>query len=136
MEFREATESDLAFVGRHTISRGFFAKQPPRVEWVYALEHEGQILGVGGLKLMNPSTAWAWFDLTEFARGHMLIVYRVIRDVLTSTMAEHGLRRVMAVVEPDFPKAIRTIEHLGFEREAILKNFYDEKDGYLYARIQ
>ncbi len=135
MKFREAVPEDFAFVAEHTASRGCFAKQPLVVDYVCALEHDGNVLGIGGVKLLNASTAWAWFDLTTFAKPHMVVVFRTIREWMARLAAQHGIIRMQAAVEIDFPEAIRTVEHLGFHRESIMKWFFDDKDGYMFVKF-
>ncbi len=135
MKFRDAKPSDFAFVAEHSISRGCLDKQPLEVDFVYALEHEGNILGVGGVKLLNASTSWCWFDLTTFATSHMIVVYRVIRESLEKLAAEHGIRRMMAAVDCGFPEAIRTVKHLGFSRESVMHNFFDDRAAYMFVKF-
>lgn len=104
-------------------------------DYVYALEHDGALLAVGGIKLMNPTTAWAWLDLTPHGLKRIKSTYRVIRDWLDVMVAEHGLYRLMAAVECDFPQAVRTVEHLGFVKESVMQNWTGDKPAYLYARL-
>jgi len=134
MNLRNATEADLRFVAEHSISHG--PKEcPSSIDFVYALEHDGDLLGVGGIKLLNATTAWAWFDLTEYARHHMKDTYRVIRDWMEKLMKTHNLTRLMAAVECDFGEAIRTAEHLGFHIEGVMENFFGDKSAYCYAKF-
>lgn len=135
MNFREAVPSDFAFVAEHSASRGCFAKQPLVVDYVCALEHEGNLLGIGGVSLLNASTSWGWFDLTPFAKGHMIAVYRVIREWMDKLAETHGITRMMAAVECDFPEAVRTVKHLGFECESVMRRFFDGKDGYMFVKF-
>ena len=134
MKLREATEADFRFVAEYTISHG--PKECPTIiDFVYALEHEGKVLGVGGVKLLNETTAWAWFDLTVFARAHIKTVYRTIRDWMDTLMKTHRIKRLMAAVECDFPEAVRTAEHLGFHLEGEMENFFGDKPGYCYVKF-
>ena len=90
---------------------------------------------VGGFRLLNLTSAWCWMDWTAEALRHKKEVYKTVRDWLDFITKEMGLVRLMACVKTDFPAAIRTIEHLGFCRESIMKHFYGEKDAYLYVRL-
>ena len=136
MEFRKAEESDLAFMAEHTISRGCFKEQPAMMDYVYALEHDGNLLAIGGVKIVNPWTAWAWLDLSEHAPGHYVLLFRLIREWLDAFMEENGIMRIMAGVETDFLKGIEMVEHLGFRRESIMEHFCGKKDAYCYVRIK
>jgi len=135
MEFREATQNDLDCVSDHTISRGIQKRLPHRIEYVYALEHEGKVLGVGGFRLVNLTTAWCWIDLAESAKKHIMPVYRVIKEWMHIFCTEHQIRRLQAYVEPDFPQAIRTATHLGFFKESVMRNFMGDKDAYMFVYL-
>jgi len=133
MNFREVTQDDLDFMADHSISRG--KKQPEQVDFVYTLEHDGKPLAVGGFRLINLSTAWCWFDLSDLAGSHIHTVYRTIKEWSMVFAKEHNIKRLQAYVECDFPEAIRMAEHCGFTRESIMKNFTDEQDAFMYVRI-
>jgi hypothetical protein len=107
MNFREATQADLEEVAKASISRGE-KWVPTQVDFVYTLEHEGRVLGIGGIKLLNSHSAWAWFNLTDAAQGHMIVVYRVIKEWLEHLVKEKQLKCLMASVDPTFPEAIRS----------------------------
>jgi len=134
MNFRQATDNDLAFAGKHSISHGCFSEMPEITDYVYTLDHEGVVLAVGGLKMMNPWSAWAWFDLTGFAMQYKTVVFRTIRSFLDGVMQEKKIERIMAAVEVDFDRAIRTAERLGFEREGLMPRFMGSKAAYMYVR--
>lgn len=135
MNFREMTQSDIEFMKDNSISRGIFHKQPKVVEYCYALEHEGKLLGVGGFRLINLTTAWVWFDLTHYSGGHIIKVYRVLKEWLDIFVEQHGLKRVQAYIDPDFPEAIRTAKHLGFKFESVMENFIGDRDAWMYTRF-
>lgn len=134
MNLRQATADDIAKVAQTSISRGP-KEQPQSVDWVYALDDDGEILAVGGFKVLNATVAWLWIDLAEAARGKMVFVYRVIRSYIDGWAGKQGFKRLMAAVDCTFPEGIRLVEHLGFEREATLERFFDTGPAYLYARL-
>ena len=135
MNFRETTEKDLIFVSNHSVSRGILKRQPECIDFCYTLEHERKPLGIGGFRLINTTTAWAWVDITDCAGSHIIPAYRVLKEWIDIFCKEHGIRRLQAYVEMDFPEAIRLVQHLGFEKESIMKNFMNEKDASMYVRI-
>jgi len=137
MILRNATAEDVVQVSQDSMSRGCLDRQPEVVDFVYALEHEGVVLGIGGVKLLNPHTAWCWFDLSRAARKHIVAVFRRIRDQLDALSRVHGIGRMMAAVDASFPEAIRTARHLGFEQESVLKDFFGKgKDGLLFVWLK
>ena len=135
MQLREATKADLLFAADHTVSRGIFKNQPEKIEALYALEHQGEILAVGGIRMVNLSTAWVWVDLTDRIGDHMGAVYRVIKEWMAEMIHLFGIRRMQAYVELDFPEAIRMAEHLGFAKESVLEQFVGDKDAFMYVKI-
>ncbi len=135
MKLRETTSEDLIYVAEHTVSRGCSAP-PEKVDFIYTLVHDSKILGAGGLKLINPTTAWCWVDITDEAQGYMTLGYRVIKEWLDELIETHKLKRLMAAIETDFEEAIRMVEHLGFERESTMPYWRNDNSAYLYVRIQ
>lgn len=135
MKFRETTQEDLDFVAEHSVSRGIMKGQPKRIDFCCTLEHEGKVLGIGGIRLVNLTTAWAWVDITEYAQKHMILSYRVIKEWMAKIVQEKGIKRLQAYIEPDFPEAIRMAKHLGFHKESIMENFLPNGDALMYKRI-
>lgn len=132
MNLRDATIEDIQAVAANSISGGI-KEYPASADYISALEHEGKVIGVGGVKMLNPTVAWVWFDLTPEARTHMIAVYRIIRDWMQKIVAAYDIERLMAAVDSGFPEGILTAEHLGFTRESVLKRFFGDRDGYMYV---
>ena len=135
MNFRETTQEDLDFVADHSVSRGILKRQPERIDYCFTLEHEGKPLGIGAFRFINTTTAWCWCDLTDLAGKHIIEGYRVIKEWMDIFVKEHGIKRLQAYVEMDFPEAIRMVQHLGFEKESIMKNFIGDKDASMYVKL-
>lgn len=135
MNFRETTQEDLEFVANHSVSRGILKRQPECIDYCYTLEHEGKPLGIGGFRLINLTTAWAWIDMTDRVGGHLIPAYRVLKEWIEIFIKEHRIKRLQAYVEMDFPEAIRMVQHLGFEKESIMKNFIGDKDASMYVKV-
>ena len=135
MNFRETTQEDLDFVSNHSVSRGILKRQPECIDYCYTLEHEEEPLGIGGFRFINTTTAWCWLDMTDLAGEYIIVAYRVIKEWMEIFVKEHGIKRLQAYVELDFPEAIRMVQHLGFEKESIMKSFVGDKDVSMYVRI-
>lgn len=134
MNFRELKQEDIEAVKDDSISRGILSKQPEVIDFSYALEHEGKILGIGGIRLINLTTAWCWLDFTHYAGEHIITVYRVIKEWTEILVKDKGIKRLQAYIEMDFPEAIRIVEHLGFYRESTMPKFVGNKSAYLYVK--
>jgi RimJ/RimL family protein N-acetyltransferase len=133
MLIRDATKEDLDYAIEHSISRGE-KENPDAIEFVFALEDKDELLAVGGLKLLNMSTAWCWVNWTTDAFYRKKDAYRHTKGWLEQMCKTLKLRRLMAAVRMDFPGAINMVEHLGFERECEMKNFFGNESAYLYAK--
>ena len=131
MNFRKAKTEDLEYVAQHSISKGI-KEFPTSVDHIFTLEHEGDILGVGGFKLLNEYTAWCWMDWTNSALVYKISTYRVVREWLDEFRKQFGIKLLMAAVREHFAEAIRTVTHLGFEKSIRLPKFFGEEDAYLY----
>ena len=135
MEFRETTQEDLDFVADHSVSRGILKRQPECIDYCFTLEHEGKPLGIGGFRLINLTTAWCWLDMTDRAGSHIIPAYRVVKEWMDIFVKEHGIKRLQAYIAPDFPEAVHMVQHLGFEKESIMKNFMGDKDASMYVKL-
>ena len=135
MEFRETTQEDLDFVANHSVSRGILKRQPECIDYCFTLEHKGKPLGIGGFRFINITTAWCWLDMTDLAGEYIIVAYRVIKEWMEIFVKEHKIKRLQAYIELDFPEAIRMAQHLGFEKESIMRNFVGDKDVSMYTRV-
>jgi len=135
MQIRTATDADLQTLGERSVSRGCFSEMPATTDVVYALEHDGELLAVGGLKQMNPTCAWVWVDLAPQALENQVALFRILRDYIGHLMHDKGLTRLMAAVEEGFPEAIRLAQHLGFKRESRMANWIGDKAAFMYVRL-
>jgi len=135
MEFGELTQADVDYITKHGVSRGFFRQMPERSEWNYALRHEGITLGIGGVSLITPTTAWVWIALSEDAKSQIYTVYRVISEWMIELVKLHHFRRLQAYTEFGFPEAELMVEHLEFKLESVMDSFIDDKPAKLWVRI-
>ena len=136
MDIRNATEADFKAMGERSVSRGCLGQVPETTDFVYALEHDGELLAVGGIKQMNPTCAWAWIDLAAQALENRVALFRLIRDYLDVLMQDKGLTRLMAAIEDDFPEAVRMAQHLGFVKESRMENWTGDKAAFMYVRLK
>jgi hypothetical protein len=113
MIFREATLADIE---------------------VFALEHDGSVLCVGGFKMLLPGCICIWCDLSAKGREHLIFVYRSIKEWIGKLIDTYNLHRVMAWVHCEYDEGKRLVEHLGFSVESVMKNFFGPgKDALLYV---
>ncbi len=134
MKFRETIKEDLDYMADNSINHSVDRKQMDCVDYVYTLEHNEIPLAVGGFRMIVPTTAWCWIDLSHESGKHIHTVYRQIRDWIDKFTESHDVKRLQAFIRVDYEEAIRMVEHLGFKKESTMYGFFGDKDGYMYTR--
>lgn len=138
MQLRDATQADILYVATHSIS-GNSAKAPYlQKESIYTLEHEGEILGVGGIRPITATTAMAWIDATDKAFPSMRQIADIVKGLekwIQGMAKAYNIHRLEAYIEVDFVKGITLAKHLGFNREFTMKEFFGDKDVEMYVRF-
>lgn len=101
------------------------------VGWTGVLD--GQVIGCAGIAECWPGRAEAWTLLAPDAFDVFRHIHRVVRRVL----ADSPWHRVEMKVDADHAAAVRWAEHLGFEREGLMRKYTaDQRDIFLYARVK
>lgn len=85
---------------------------PYRVR-AFAVEHDGKLLGVGGLAYLPNGSIGAFVHVVEGARRYRLALHKA--GLRTMQEAKRlGIHRVVAMAEPGVEPACRWLERLGF----------------------
>lgn len=135
MRIRELTIEDYDYVCEYGINRGVIKNQPEQLEYSYTLEHEGKVLVIGGIKLINHTTAMCWIALTCWAKEHIIDSYRVISEWMELICKEKQIRCLLAFVDAGFEAGERTVLHLGFDRKCRIDSFNGDSPADLYVRL-
>ena len=136
MELRDLVESDLDYCKSHDISRNKFTDPDERVDFAWTLEHEGQILGIGGIQKITDCCAWAWISMTPDALKHIPTIFRTLREYTVQVCQSVGITRLQAWSVIGFEESRRLLEHLDFEKEGKpMQDFVDGKPAQLYVRF-
>lgn len=124
------TQEEQAFEGQ------YFAPDMVAAACAYGftLEHEGIIIGCGGIVPLWQGRSVAWTLLSVHVKRHMVVATKYARAALESC----GVARVEMYVKKDFPQGHRWARMLGFDLEAeTMRAFYpDGSDFSLYARTK
>lgn len=123
MNFRQMTQADLDFVAEHGIHKGVLKNQPEQMDYNYCLEHEGEVLVIGGMKLINNTAAIGWIALTEYSGEYIIEVFRTVKTWLNDMAETLKISCLIAFVEAGFEEGERVILHLGFDKQCRVKNF-------------
>jgi len=135
MILREQNVDDCDYIREHPLNETVFDKEPAEIYFLVTIEEDGIPLATGGIKMENTTTASCWLCLSKDAQAHIIEVYRTIRVWLDKIAKEKGIKRLQAYVDCSFKQGIRILEHLGFEFEHKLENFFGDKPADLYRRF-
>lgn len=126
-------ESDLeSLEGIDLVEHGKQLAQTP--EAVTVLADDGQIIVcVGGF--VCGKTCWVFLLTSPLIESYPLLTVKVVRKLIRHGVGL-GVARFETLVNPNDARAVRFIEHVGFEREGLCRATGDNlMDRYLYARI-
>ncbi len=147
MEFRKATQEDLAFVRQNPYEDAI--KSYPYMEVpddnTYCVIYDSAIVAVGGLYIrwtspvLETSVGVLWLILTDECKKdgiHGLRALYAIREKMEYLIEVNKLHRAEAYVRDDFPQAIKMIEAFGFKRECLMaQQCPDRSNAFLYSRV-
>ncbi len=141
MEFRKATQEDLAFVRQNPYEGAI--KNYPYMEVpdenTYCVIYDSAIVAVGGLCVRWEGVGLLWLMLTAECRKDGIHGYRAlyaIREKMEHLIKINNLRRAEAYISDDFPQAIQMIEAFGFKREGLMvQQRPDGGNAFLYAKL-
>jgi len=135
MKFRAATIEDVEYFKEHSINTKVDRTDIQQMDYPYSIEDDdGVLLALGGFRMIIPSCAWCWVDLSKEGTKQIKNTYRIIRSLIDGWTKFHNVRRIQAFVR-DVEINKRLARHLGLEEECLMKNFYGDEDAFLYARI-
>jgi hypothetical protein len=133
MQLREA---DAAFVeGLGTFSRAI-AQNLSRHPAITIMSGP-DVVCCGGVILFWPGVGEAWMRTSPLIENFPVAVLKSTRTFLKAAFKAMHLRRLQCTVRQGYAPAIKWAEHLGFEREGILKAFGpDGADYVIFSRRQ
>lgn len=141
MEFRKATQEDLAFVRQNPFEdavKGYPDVRCPDQN-TYTVIYESRIVAVGGLQVEYEGVGLLWLMLTADCKKHDfygVLALEAIREKMEYLIKINNLWRAYAVVRKDFLQAVKMMEFFGFHCESTMEKYMPDKtDGLLYVRI-
>ena len=134
MKFRAATVEDIEYFKEHSINTKADRSDIQQMDYPYTIEDdEGTLLAMGGFRMIIPSCAWTWIDLSDKGTKQIKGVYRIVKSLRDGWTKYHNVTRLQAFVR-DLDPNKRFMEHFGFKQESLMKNFYGKEDAYMYVR--
>lgn len=99
--------------------------------------YEGRPVMCAGVRTLWPGVGEAWILLSPEIVNFKKEMYYTVIQYLEKIIKENGLWRVQAHARTDVPVAVRFLEHLGFEREGLMRKFDPQgRDCFLYALVK
>lgn len=93
------------------------------------------IIGIAGLIYLRVGVAEVMVIadkcMPEFKKSY----YKLTQQLVDHCFKQMNCHRVQAAIRCDKPKMISWIEHLGFVKEGLMKEWEQDHDHYLYARV-
>ncbi len=140
MEIRQIQPGDYEFVKANPFQE--IVKDYPDLpipDNSYTCIFDGEIVAVGGIKVLCDGVGESWVIMTKQSRKDGifgLIACRAIRDKLESLILELELKACQARVRSNFAVAIRFIEALGFTIVREIKGYFpDGVSALLYSKV-
>lgn len=91
-----------------------------------------RVLAIGGVAELWSERGIVWGVLDQSIGRAMVPIHRAVRRALEVS----PLRRIEAHVAAEHPEGHRWIELLGFEREGLMRAFWQGHDYVLYSRVR
>jgi len=99
-----------------------------------AVDPEGRIVACGGLHRVWSGVGELWLVVSPLAREYPYILV-AWRNILAGWLQWH--HRVQATVDPQWPEAVRLVEHFGFRAEGLMhRHGAHGEDEMLYALVK
>lgn len=91
-----------------------------------------QIVGMAGIFQRWADVGMAWALLSEDFPAHRLSAFKIMKRALDVS----PLLRIEAHVAEGHEEGERLLGHLGFEKEGVMRKFWQGRDYSLYARVR
>jgi hypothetical protein len=142
LSIRQIQEGDIEYVRANPLEEAVKSYPDMQVDpkTSYTALWDGVIVGVGGASLMWGGVYEFWLILTKDSNRngtHSIVAFEAIKKKIDEIIKENEIFRAQAVVRLDFPKGIKMLEALGFQREGLLRRYTpDGASVYRYSRIR
>lgn len=142
IKIRKLQDGDIEYVRANPLEDTVknYPDMPIDPKTSYTALWDGVIVGVGGASIMWEDTWEFWLILTKDSKrdgAHGIVAFDAIRKKIDEIIEENNIVRAQATVRLDFPKGIKMLMALGFEKEGLLKKYTPDRcDVYRFARIK
>lgn len=141
IKIRQLRKGDIEYVKQNPLEDAVvrYPEINPDPETTYTALWNGEIVGVGGVTILWEGVGDFWIILSKNAERdgvHGIIALSAISQRVDKIIKKYKLHRAQAAIRTNFPRAIKMIEYLGFEREGLLRGYCpDGGDVWMYAKL-
>ena len=102
----------------------------------YTIVVDGEVVFCGGVVNIGWNRGEAWTLMSKLFYKYPKTCFKICRNQLNKVIEEHKFARVQALVDPKLYGGVRFMEHLGFEKEGLLKKYGPQsEDMWMMGRI-
>ena len=135
MELRPLTSRDISYMEQYSRDKDFYKEPMSEIDYMYALDSEGEVLMIGGFRMITNQTAWCWMDLSLAGLERIYTCYRVIKEWIEKFCKRMNISRLEACVEEGHENGVNLVTHLGFKFESRKPRFFGKNSADLYVRF-
>lgn len=103
-----------------------------------SVEIDSHVVAIFGVAPSVPGVAEIWTLLEQGAYDHPIAMALAIKRVMPIPWTSLKLHRLQATIEKDTPmeeKTCELLEHHGFQKEGLLRQYFPGRDFFLYAKV-
>ena len=94
------------------------------------------LIVIAGVGIIWEGVGVAWSLPSIYVDDYKVGFLKAIKSCLDKIIESNNLHRVQCYVHKDYVISQKYVEHLGFEREGLLRKYGSDKaDYYIYARL-
>ena len=102
----------------------------------FTLKHKGEIVASAGFYVLWPGVAEAWMVTTPLVYKYPVLFIKETINVFKKVYAMEKFYRIQATVRATDRRAVKFLEHLGFEIEGYLRKYGpDRSDHFVMGRV-
>jgi hypothetical protein len=102
----------------------------------YTLLINDEVTMCSGIVLTKWRNGEAWTLTSPLFYKYTKTCFKIIREYLDKIIEEHNLKRVQSLIESKFAWKDSWMDHLGFQKEGVLRCFGPNDDYVIYSRVR
>ena len=142
IKIRKLQDGDIEYVKANPLEDTVksYPDMPIDPKTSYTALWDGKIVGVGGISMMWAGVGELWMILSKDSKldgAHGIVAFDAIRKKIDEIIEENSIVRAQATARLDFPKGIKMLMALGFEKEGLLRKYTPDRcDVYRFSRVK